>query len=59
MIKHFEGIKSKIADVRFKPEMDNKVRLGVIQVIDELFLDKVKVLRGVKEEKIEGNDEWN
>ena len=47
LIEALEYIKSKIADIRtplkVKPEIQNEVRLGMIEALDALLVEKLKV----------------
>ncbi len=56
LVKYLEEMESKIADIRYKPELPIEVRLAVIDIIDEMLLNKIKV--GDNEETT-GNDNWN
>jgi hypothetical protein len=55
LLEVLNEVKDKIADVRtkilVKPELENAVRLGTIQMIDEHLVDKLKVISGVIKEK--------
>ena len=56
LVENLEEIQAQIADIRYKPEVDNKTRIAVIEIIDEMIINRIKVLRG--EETAEGNDNW-
>lgn len=49
LIEYLEKIKSVVADVRtpltnVRPEVEREVRIGICDVIDELLIQKFKVL---------------
>lgn len=50
LLEVLEGVMSKVADVRknlnVRPDIQNEVRLGVIQIIQEELVDKLKVVMG-------------
>lgn len=50
LIGVLEGVMNEVADVRtiirVKPEIENAVRMGIIQILQEKLVDKLKVLKG-------------
>lgn len=52
-----EEVQAKVADIRYKPEINNDTRMAVIEILDEMIVDKIKVLRGDKEPH-EGTDDY-
>lgn len=56
LVKYLEELETKIADIRYKPELSRETRLAVIDIIDEMLLNKIKVN---KKEETTGEDNWN
>jgi len=50
VIEVLEEVIRDVADVRtslkVKPELENQVRLGIIEILEERLVDKLKVLTG-------------
>jgi hypothetical protein len=59
LIEYLETVKDNVADVRNKlncdPEIQNQVRVGICDALDELVIDKLKHLSGKYEEP---EDNW-
>jgi hypothetical protein len=44
-VKYLEQVKSEVADIRYG-DHTNETRKAVIQIIDDLIVDKIKVMSG-------------
>jgi hypothetical protein len=53
IVEVLEEVKRKVADIRtplkIRKEIENEVRLGIIEAIDMFLVEKLKVLSGVVE----------
>ena len=56
MVQYFEKVKDTIADVRYGPQgLTNDARVAAIKAIDELLVDKFRVLKRDEREPL-GDD---
>lgn len=51
----FETLINFAADIRHSPDLDSKVRLGVIQMLEDGLINKLKGLKG---EKVKDAESW-
>ena len=60
LVEYTEMVKTVVSDVRTpitcKPEIEKEVRLGICDIIDEYFIQKLGVLSG---ELDKPEDNWN
>lgn len=60
LLPYLEKVKGHVSDIRnpinVKPEIENEVRLAVCELLDELIINKFKVLNGEVETQEERFD---
>ena len=55
LVEYFEQVKNQIADIRYGEGISEEARIAAIGAIDELLVDKFRVLSQEKTESL-GND---
>ncbi len=61
LLEVLEGVKQKVADIRtpitVRPEIQNEVRLGIIEALDSFLIEKIRIFHG--EIEAPNEDEFN